>query len=313
MLKSEQNNVLLSICIPTRERCEILFETLTSLYNNNYSLNRFEVIVYDTSSNLDTKNMISSNFNFSNLKYYKYENNGYLNLFECLKFGKGQFLKLHNDYSRFEENSIEKIVQFLEKHIIIKPVIFFSNGTLKVNGDLEFNSLNLLINKITYLCSWSTMFGIWKEDFEYILLSNEKVNDMFPHTSLMFQLSFKNKFILNDRSFVVNKQINNKGGYNIFKVFSDDFLNLLKSQKSKKIISHHTYNKIKRKLLIDFFVKWYSQTVILPNNYTFDNSKIKNSILLNYSIIEYLYLLVASHLRAFIIISKKFFRNLIDA
>ena len=277
MVKSEQNNVLLSICIPTRERCEILFETLTSIYNNN-SLNRFEVIVYDTSSSLDTKNMISSNFNFSNLIYYNYANNGYLNLFECLKFGNGHFLKLHNDYSRFEENSIEKIVQFLEKHIIIKPVIFFSNGTLKVNGDLEFNSLNLLINKITYLCTWSTMFGIWKEDFDYILLNNEKVNDMFPHTSLIFQLSFKNKFILNDQPFVVNKQINNKGGYNIFKVFSVDFLNLLKNQKSKKIISNYTFNKIKRKLLIDFFVKWHSQTVILPNNYTFDNSKINSDL-----------------------------------
>lgn len=296
-------NKIISICIPTRNRDSILRNTLESIYRENIPLNEFEIVIYDSSDNLDTKNLIRDYFNFENLIYVNGPNYGYLNLVEVLKLGKGKFLKLHNDYSEFIPGSLIKVIKFISDYEPIRPVIFFSNNSIKSIKLQEFNNLDSLLGEINYLCTWSTMFGIWKFDFD--LMSLGKLNHMFPHTDLLLELSNKTKYIINNDQIFRNATIHGKGGYNLFYTFSVDFLNLLKDKVNDDKISFETFVLIKNQLFKTFLVKWYCDLIVLPNKYTFEKRDIKKSILINYTFGDFLTMCGMAYVKALIIVFKR--------
>ena len=111
----KKNRKLLSICIPTRNRSEVLIETLKSIYHENNISDKFEVIIYDTSDNLKTKNSIQNFSLHENITYTHQTDKGYLNLIESLKIANGLYLKLHNDYSKLNPGAIGKMILFIEE------------------------------------------------------------------------------------------------------------------------------------------------------------------------------------------------------
>ncbi len=305
MLVTENLNssVLLSICIPTRCRENVLKDTLKSIFTGDSFKENFEVIVYDTSENCLTEEMIHKQFNQKNLHYFKGKNLGYLNLIESMKLAKGSYIKLHNDYSRFNNNAVEQMVQFIELNNSGNNSIFFTNASLNFSGVIKLNNFDSLVSNLDYLCSWSTLFGIWKVDFDKI--SNSIIDDIFPHTSLIFMIPQKKRYILNNKEYFTNIQVVNKGGYNLFYVFSVHFINVLKLHKSNGLISDKTFFKIKNNLFNKFLIKWYSEAVVLPNKYTFQLTNIRQSIRVNFSNFEYFYLIIAAHLLSFWVLVRK--------
>jgi len=297
-----EDDIILSICIPTRERPLILKNTLDSIYNEFNSQYKFEVVIYDSSEKMDTKNLIE-NYKFDNLNYVYGPNKNYLNLIEALKLGKGNFLKLHNDYSEFKIGSLNSLINCIEKNSKHKPGLFFSNREIESIVDGEFEDFNSFLTKINYWCTWSTLFGIWKSDFD--LMNKDSLNDMFPHTELLLDMTNKEKYIIINECFFINNNVKNKGGYDLFYTFSVVFLNLLSEKVKKKAITIKTFNILKYKLLKEFLVNWYCGIVIFPNKYTFIKVNIKKSILTNYSYYDYLNLLFLSYLKALFLIIKK--------
>ncbi|RXM42306.1 hypothetical protein [Flavobacterium sp. YO12] len=105
---------------------------------------------------------------------------------------------------------------------------------------------------------------------------------MFPHTSLLMMQHSKQKFAIVDKMYFVNQEVSKKGGYNLFRVFAVDYLNIMKLAESNKIISEITFEKIKQDLFSDFLVSWYCNTKICKNNYTFSLDKIGESLCVYY-------------------------------
>lgn len=280
------NSYLFSICIPTRNRPTILKDTLSSIFQSNVEIGEFEVVIYDSSDNNHTKDIIESSFKFDNLIYIKGENYGYYNLIEVLKNGNGLFLKLHNDYSVFEEGGLENIKITIKNNLIHKPVIFFTNNILvdkKVNQQLY--SFDEFIQNISFFSTWSTSFGIWLSDFENS--KNVIFNPMFPHTSLLFSMNYKSVFFIDNYQYLSNSNVQNKGGYNLFKTFAVDFLEMLKNELLDKHITSITYENVKKDLYDNFLIDWYIKTKLYSNTYTFELTNINQSINKNYS--YYLY------------------------
>lgn len=298
------DNIILSICIPTRERPLILKNTLDSIYNSISSLDKFEVVIYDSSEKMDTKRLVE-NYKFDNIIYVYGPNKNYLNLIEALKLGKGIFLKLHNDYSEFKIGSLIRLINYIEKKSKDKPGLFFTNSEIKSIDNEEFEDFNSFLIKINYWCTWSTLFGIWKSDFD--LIEKESLNCMFPHTELLLEMTNKKRYLINNDNYFINNVVRNKGGYDLFYTFSVIFINLLSDKLNKNSISIRTFTILKYKLLDEFLVNWYCGIVIFKNKYTFTTSNIKESILTNYSSYDYLNLLFASYLKAFFLIIKKFY------
>ncbi|MCZ4224373.1 glycosyltransferase family 2 protein [Pedobacter rhodius] len=296
-MSSQVDKKRLSICIPTRGRREILRTTLLSIFSSGISTQLYEVVVYDSSdSNLDLNSFYGS-FGMANLRFVHGVNYGYLNLIEALKLGEGEYLKLHNDYSSFLPNSLNIMIEEVGKAAIEKPLLVFSNNTLeKMPNKLTASTFNDFLYILSYYSTWSTLFGVWKEDFD--LVKDCSINPMFPHTSILYANSYKNSYSINNNLLFFNQEVGNKGGYNLFRVFAVEFLNMANELRINSIIVDKTFNKIKRDMFFTFLIRWYSETKILKNSYTFILSNIRESILIHYSLKDYYLLLFLAYVRS---------------
>ena len=286
----------LSICIPTYNRLEILKNTLDSIYAdlNGLDIEDFEVVISDNEPNHSTK-VITDQFKFKNLHYHASVSSGFLNSFDVLKLGNGMFLKLHNNYTMFRKGSLKKMVNEIKENEVDKPVIFYTNGLNQAGKIERFNSYNSFMYRLSYLSSWSSGFGIWKDDFENVY-NNIEVNNYFPQTSLLMTQTQKSNYIINDIPIFDNQDIPKKGGYNIFKVFSVDYVSLIEVAYKRKEISKESFNKIKKDLLLDYLSVRYFKTVIVRVD-NFEKNDIRKSIEIHYSTFMY-YLMIATALFA---------------
>ncbi len=297
-------NKYLSICIPTNGRLNILKNTLDSIFLNcNQLYDDFEVILSDNSDNNDLELMLIEYFSeIPNIIYSKSSYPGFLNSINALKIAKGDFLKLHNNYTMFTSEGLLDLLSFIKSEIKLKPLIYFKNSGIL--GIQNFNNFNDFSSELSYWNSWSTGISIWREDFNKI--RNLDFDNMFPHVSLLIHQNYKGNFIINDKVYFLNQHVGGKGGYNLFKTFAVDYLSLMFYALGNNYISSSTYNKIKDDLFYDFLPIWYFNTKIKKNNYTFDLSDIKKNVSINYGKFGYQKLVLLAYIQLF----KKLFNKL---
>ena len=275
------NTIILSICIPTNGRIEILLNTIDSIYKEGCDNDEFEVIISDNSERADLEELLSQKHNFPNLHYYHTNVSGFMNSINALNMGVGELLKLHNNYTVFQKGSLKKMLEIIREHLDEKPLVFFSNNSLKLKSRVVSYSFNDFLFNLSYFSSWSTGFSIWNIDFK----NHCKIdfNQMFPHTSLLFEQIEKDSYIIYDDILFFNQSVPTKGGYNLFKVFCVDFLGMLSKCTEDNKISVITFNHIKRNMFYSFLIPWFYATKVKKNNFTYDLTRIKESIVVYYS------------------------------
>ena len=265
------NEILLSICIPTYKRESIVRDMLKSIYSQGVNHTIFEVCITDNSDTDETKKMLEAEFTgIDNLKYKKVTCKGFLNSIEALKFGQGKFLKLHNDYSYFKPGALQKMISVIKKYEMQQSEIFFSMGELKKKERLkEYIHFNDFMHDIHYFSTWSTSFSIWKSDLEKLLSAEVEINYMYPHTSLLYKLTDKTSYIVDDYNYVTNAQPKKKGGYNLIDNFVRIYLTMVrKDLLYPGYITTCTYKKIEKNIL-RFTAYWYYTVMHNPEMYTF--------------------------------------------
>lgn len=285
------NRPYLSICIPTFRRLEILKKTLDSIYNNIETklLSEFEVIVSDNDPNQSSKKIVDD-YCFKNIFYYRSCYEGFFNSFNALKLGNGYCLKLHNNYSAFREGSLEKIIQEVKENMAEQTMIFYTNGLLKPGKKLIYSSFDIFLYNLSYFCTWSTGFSIWKKDFDNINFEDITLSRYFPQINILLAVSYKENFVINGEKYFNNQRIIKKGGYDLFKVFLEDFLVLMLGSYEKGVISLKTYKKIKRDLLLVFLSSNYLKSKLLRIE-NFGSRDIKKDVCSYYTKFEY-YLMI---------------------
>lgn len=262
---------LLSICVPTYKREYIIRDLLKSIYSQNVDHELFEVCITDNSETDETKNMMEKEFqNIDNLRYKKVTCKGFLNSVEALKFGQGELLKLHNDYSIFKENALPKMLDVIKKYKDSKAEIFFSINALKNKKQIsEFSCYNDFMSNIHYYATWSTSFTIWKDDFDRLMNSGIEVNYMYPHTTLLHHVTDKSLYVVDNYEYMINLQPKKKGGYNIVDNFVRIYLTMVWEELYKPgHIKKSTYKKIEF-FIIKFVAFWYYIVKHDKERYTF--------------------------------------------
>jgi len=260
---------ILSICIPTNNRVDILRKTLNSIFEQEISTELFEVCVSDNSRTDETKTLIQEEFaHIPNLTYNQSSCEGFLNSIEALRLGKGILLKLHNDYSMFNENALGRMIDIAITHANERPLIFFSMGTLKIGDDIQkYKDFNTFLYSISYWSTWSSAFSVWKTDFDDFESKHIPVDHMFPHTSVLFYLVHKDKYLVDDFSYVTNLELKKKGGYNLIDNFNRIYLSMVHDLLERRYIEKNTYDKIET-AIIKFSASWYS-IVKIDKRYSF--------------------------------------------
>ena len=299
---------LLSICIPTYNRLEILIQTIDSIYAGvtEDMLNMFEVVVSDNSNDHNCQPVEDRYSNYSNFHYRTTVCEGFLNSYYALSYGKGKYLKLHNNTALLKANALSHMIELIDNNTHEKPAIIFTDGYRLKGRVLHYSTFEGFMYGASYFSSWSTGFGMWKDDYEQA--KDIRLNKYFPQTSLFVTQNGKHSFIVDDYNLFVTQNVPQKGGYNLFKAFSVDYLNIIKEQRDNNYISEACYNYIKGALLSCFLSVRYFKTVIAKMD-KFDHSDIKANMLINYSRFEYFKLILASLWGPFRYITRELYRK----
>lgn len=277
---------LISLCIPTNGIIEWVFPVLDSIYRQNVSEDLFEVIVTDNGNNDEfEKKMLNLAKNHNNLIYHKTKAYSFLNEAEAYKLATGHFIKFINHRTLLKENTLNEYIDFVEKNITTKPIVYFSNGVLGKTNKIEvYNNFNLFIKNLSYWSSWSTGMGFWKED--YVKISKDVVyNELFPHTTILFSERKKSTYIIDDREMLTEIQVSSakKGKYDLFYAFAVEYLSIIGDLLRDGDIDLETFIKVKNDNL-QFIISLYFDFVIKKQECSYDLSSFEKSINVFYSL-----------------------------
>jgi len=305
---------ILSICIPTYNRSKYLKETLNSIVSQNIFLNsdKIEIIISDNCSNDDTRSISMDYVNLfpNKVKYYRNK----INIFDenfliALSLGNGDFLKLNNDNLIHENDSLDKMIKLIEDNFLYKPILLFTSGALKKNKIISSYGMNNFILDISYFSTWIGTFGIWKENYNYLVNNNIIFcTKNLKQTELIYkQFEFNNLYFIDDRNIFNTNNTSKRGGYDFVDVFLHQYNFILKQDYILQSIKKNTYLNEMNSLLLNHLAYSIAKYKSVKSNNSFDftdNFKKINNFYLNKP-----FYLVLFYIKFFIIYSYKYLKN----
>lgn len=259
----KKNEIILSICIPTYNRCSYLENTIYSIVSQKKFIetDEVEIIISDNCSSDSTKE-ISNRFIViygNKIKYYRNsENIKDTNFERALSYGNGLFLKLNNDTLAHQANSLDIIIEQIKQNTEYKDILFFFSGLNCQSQILKLYGLDSFIQTVSFHSTSIACFGIWKDDFDLIRDFSRSKDLQLVQVDILLRLISQKKYVTIINISVFKSQTpNTKGGYNIFEIFISNYIGLLSPYIKKNQLSKTTFKKEKTKLLYDFIYTWY--------------------------------------------------------
>lgn len=274
------NNKLLSICIPTNGAIQFVLPVLESIYSQGVSNDLFEVVITDNGKDSTLDKEIEKYKIYGNLFYYKSELTGFVNQVDAFKRSNGLFIKMLNHRAKLLSGALSDFIELVNKYKDTQPVIYCSDGVLKLDEITEGMDFNTFVRKLSYYSSWSAGVGIWAKDKN--MLDKISYNQMFPHASIIFEAREDSEYVIWNKKFMDMGDEPTKGGYNIFHTFAVVYLDLLKDLENRGRITSSTFNSIKKDLRL-FLANWYYKLFQKPNRFTFSTDDYRTNILLYYN------------------------------
>lgn len=153
---------LLSICIPTFNRANLLKECLESIISqlkDKSLFNQIEIIISDNNSQDNTKNMVSSyQKKYSNIRYYKNKENvgSVVNTIQVASYAKGKYIWIFSDDDLQYEYTLNTLTNIMEKY---EPDALYCNIALYSKDMKNFLEDNvMLLDKDVFLKSKKELF-----------------------------------------------------------------------------------------------------------------------------------------------------------
>jgi len=299
------NQLLLSLCIPTNGAVKWILPVIESIYAQNYDLSKFEVVITDNGKNSELPQHIAK-LSYSNLRYIQTHDEGFLNLVSSLKYGRGLFCKMINHRSLLLQDSISNLVELIERYKDSKPQIYCSNALLENKNEyIECPTTDDFVKEMSYFCSWSAGIGFWQDDIKKI--DGVSLNKMFPNMSLLFELSGNDNYVIWNRKYQNMGDETGKGGYDLFYTFGVIFLDFLNDIRIKDRISSKTFGLVKRDLY-HFLLNQYVTEVILPTKMTFIIKDVAQSMNIYYGKCYYWWMVIRGWIHAPVVVVKRFLK-----
>lgn len=254
--------MLLSICIPTRNRAAVLQKSLQSIVSQEIFQERddIEIVVCDNASD-DNTSAVTQEFieHFKGkIRYFRNSSDiEDINVEQALRHGQGNFLKLANDSLNWNPGSIEKITRLVEMTLPVKPVLFFLNQSRATKEAVtEAVNIDSLLQLVSFHITWIGGFGIWKSHLDRMQNFSRHANLKLPQVDVMLrQMKLSNSaYVCNLPMFQV-MPTGPKGGYNIAEVFGTNYLAILRQFQDQ--ISDKTMSELKREVLEKHILPFY--------------------------------------------------------
>ncbi len=275
----QEREILLSICIPTINRSKYLKETLDSIVTQKSFLetNQVEIIISDNASTDETQFLCNDYvLKYKNkIIYHRNEENIFdLNFNKVLSLGKGKYLKLNNDTLVHQAGSIDSMLLNIKHNIINKPILYYTNGLIRNQKIITCNDLNSFIKTASFNTTWIGAFGIWREDYLNIPDFNRASNLQLVQVDVLFRMISKGKKVFINNNVLFKSMLPaKKGGYNIFKIFVENYLNIIENYYKDKFVNYSTLFNEKSKLMKHLIVPWYLNLLSNKSNLGFVHEK----------------------------------------
>jgi glycosyltransferase involved in cell wall biosynthesis len=253
MAMFEKHDYILSICIPTYNRAVFLAELLSSLITQLSEVNAIqpvvELIILDNYSSDNTPEICHHFINKVLKKdWFKYvrhpENIGMDGNFKsAYTLARGSFFWMIGDDDDIIDNGMQELIPLLLREqnsaMIYLESKFISRSNKEryyyktpSNKKLTFHSFNSNENfsktigiNFTFISSIIVNKSLYPVTFA---MMDKLAGTYLLQLTWIFQsLKNGNKFIYVKKPFVIAEP-NNSGGYNVFRVFSENFLNIVK-------------------------------------------------------------------------------------
>jgi acetyltransferase-like isoleucine patch superfamily enzyme len=254
--------MLLSICIPTKNRAKTLFQSLESLVSQPifFEGNDIEIIISDNASTDNTAEVAKAFvYKFpEKIKYYKNEIDlGDENFEMALKFGSGELLKLANDSLQWLPGSLSMMIELVKSTIQSKTPIFFLNQSRQTSSLISpFKDMDQLLNTCSYYLTWIGGYSIWKSSFENLdNFSRFKNLKLIQLDAFLRVVEKNNSGIICNIQFAKIFNIGRKGGYSIAEVFGQNYLKIL--SEFKGFISEDVMTVAKKDVFENHIVPFY--------------------------------------------------------
>lgn len=262
----KNENILLSICIPTFNRGNLLKKTIESITSQASFIEttEIEIIISDNCSS-DNTQAIAKEYSLlfpEKIKYIRNELNvgPDINFELALSRGSGLFLKLHNDNLTIRNGSLSEILKVIKATAIEKPVIFFTNGNNNIKGEQIkiCDNINDFVKYASFFSTWIGGFGIWRDDFLAIDNFSENAKSRLIQTDILYKILSKGKrAIILYEVYFIGMEVEKKGGYNIAEVFGQNYLKILKKYLHSDLIEKSVYENEKKLILLNHIIPYY--------------------------------------------------------
>lgn len=265
---------LLSICIPTYNRADILDKCLELIVNNKGFSDEVEIIISDNCSKDKTKEIsLKYTGGYRNIRYYRNEENigGERNFLKVLSYARGSYIKLHNDYSAFSEDGLNNLIKKIKSLQNEKPLLFIAS--VPGFGEERFVDINELLDNVGIKITWIGSYVYSGEEFSN-LPDKERRKD-----SNLMQIDWLIRLIgMGNNCYLCNSPYANniievpRSGHNPFIVFGVNYLDYVNELRISGKITLVTYLKLKKEAYC-FIRDFYYLTKKHVHNYDIDNVK----------------------------------------
>lgn len=252
------NEILVSICIPTYNRCQLLTKTINSIIcQNEFVEGKAEIIISDNASTDDTEK-IGRDFEskFDNIHYYRNEENVRDENYPlCISRANGVLRKLNNDTLMFEHNALKVLCDLVEKYRIDKPYIFLKNDDGKGSSETDFIKF---VTEEGYNITWIGSFSIWDSQCKNIQNDTKGCDLLLWQVRKLLELSSSsNRVIICHEKIGKSEHPPKKNiSYGLYKVFYINFMKLIEPYVVNGKLTTDNVEKIEKDLLYDFFTQW---------------------------------------------------------
>ena len=277
---------LLSICIPTYNRAEILDECLRLLVSNKGFSDEVEVIISDNCSEDNTQEISLKYVNaYPHVRYYRNEENigGERNFLKVLSYANGLYIKLHNDYSAFTEDGLSNLINKIKSVSNEKPLLF-----LAVNreiGEERLVNISELLDNVGINITWIGSYVYDREVFGNLPDVDKRIDSKLMQVDWLVRLMGRESNCLLCYSPYAKNIIEvPRSGVNPFKVFGVNYLDYVNELRIHGMITLDIYLKLKNEAYT-FIRDFYYLTNRNVHKYDLDN--IKNYISIYFSPLSY--------------------------
>jgi glycosyltransferase involved in cell wall biosynthesis len=258
---------LLSICIPTYNRADVLDKSIASIVTQpEFDSDDVELVVSDNASNDNTEEVVKKyQKEYKNIFYSKNsENISDKNFPVMIENSHGVFRKPCNDTLIFKKGAVGKLVDVVRNNAAERPVLFFLNSSIKKikRNFYTPNDFEAFVKIISFYSTWIGGFGIWEDDYSSIREKFSGCELSLWHTKVLFETcANKNKyFIENSKLFDIEIPAKKNLNYGLYKVFYENYLSLYEKYLASQSLSDKTFYFLRKDLLFGFFLSWIINT-----------------------------------------------------